>query len=107
MLKYCLDKYKTQELCDKVIQVFLSTLKFVPGWFVTNTMPEKLDNAVIFNDDIFCIDVDSNIIIFLSHDMGFDTINLNNITLDNDNFDENYPETIIHFRLMAWRKKHS
>ena len=94
MLKYCLDKYKTQELWDKVIQVFLST---VPGWFVTNIMPEKLGNAVIFNDDIFCIDIDSNIIIFFRHDMGFDTVNLNNITIDDDNFDENYPETIIHF----------
>ena len=30
MLKYCLDKYKTQEMCDKAADDFLPALKFVP-----------------------------------------------------------------------------
>ena len=35
--------------------------------------------------------------------MGFNTIDLKNINLDDgdNNFDEEYPETIIHVRLMA------
>ena len=30
MLKYCLDKYKTQEVCDKAVDSVLPTLKFFP-----------------------------------------------------------------------------
>ena len=29
MPKYCLDRYKTQEICDKVVDDFLPALKFV------------------------------------------------------------------------------
>ena len=41
MLKYCHDKYKTQEICDKVADDFLPALKFVPDWFVTSKMIKK------------------------------------------------------------------
>ena len=41
MLKYCHDKYKTQEICDKVADDFLTALKFVPDWFVTSKMIKK------------------------------------------------------------------
>ena len=35
-LKFCLDRYGTQEMCDKAVKdAFLPTLKFVPDWFVT------------------------------------------------------------------------
>ena len=34
MLEYCHEKYKTQEICDKVVDDFLPVLKFVPHWFV-------------------------------------------------------------------------
>ena len=36
MLKYYFDRYKTQEMCDKAVDVFLTTLKFIPDWFVTS-----------------------------------------------------------------------
>ena len=32
MLKHCLNRYKTQELCDKAVDNFLSILKFIPDW---------------------------------------------------------------------------
>ena len=44
MLKYCLDRYKIQEMCDKVTDAFLSTLKFAPDWFVTNKKIKNLDD---------------------------------------------------------------
>ena len=47
MLKYCLDRYKTQEISDNAFDALLSALKFVPGWFVTNEI-EKLMNYFIF-----------------------------------------------------------
>ena len=37
-LKYCHDRYKTQEMCNKAVQDFLPALKFVPDWFVTSKM---------------------------------------------------------------------
>ena len=33
MLKYCPDKYKTQEICDKAVDSSLLELNFVPDWF--------------------------------------------------------------------------
>ena len=44
-------------------------------------MAEKLDNPVISNDDIFFVDVYSSIITFRSNDKGFETIDLNILTL--------------------------
>ena len=42
MLKYCLDRYKTQEICDKAVDFYLPSLKFILDWFVTSKMIEKL-----------------------------------------------------------------
>ena len=36
MLKHCLNRHKAQELCDKAVDDFLPTLKFILDWFVTN-----------------------------------------------------------------------
>ena len=103
MLKYYPDKYKTQELYDKAVDFYLITLKLVRDCFVTYKMLEKLDNSIFSNDDIFFHDVNSNIIIFLSNDMSFNTIILNNINLDDDdNFDKDDPEIINLLRLMDW-----
>ena len=38
MLKYCLGRYKTQEMCVKAVASFLPALKVVLDWFVTNKM---------------------------------------------------------------------
>ena len=46
-------------------------------------------------------DADYDFVKFFSDDMGLNAINLNNIILEDDNFDEDDPETIIHVRLMA------
>ena len=37
--------------------------------------------------------------------MGILSIDLNNINLDNSNYDEDEPGTIIHVRLLAWHIK--
>ena len=50
----------------------------------------------------FFVRVDSNIITFLSNDLSFNTIELNNVTLSDVNFDEKGPETIIYIRLDLW-----
>ena len=76
MLKYSLKRYKTQEMCDEAIDTSLLALKFVPDWFVTNKMLEKLD--VVFSND----DMDLDYKNFFSDGIGIVTIDLNNINLD-------------------------
>ena len=55
------------------------------------------------DDDIDLDDTDSDIVTYFSHVMAIDTIGLNNINLDDDNFDDS--AFIIYVRLMAWCNK--
>ena len=67
-----------------------------------NEIIEKLDNAVLSNNDIDFGDIDSDIVTFFSNDIGLNSINLNNINRDKNNFDDCDPKTINHIRLMTW-----
>ena len=95
ILKYCLDRCNTQKVCDKAVDDFLPTLKFVPDWFVKNKMLEKLDDVVFSNDDIVFVNADSDNVTFLRDDMGL-------VSLVDVNFNDDDTETIIQVRLMAW-----
>ena len=67
MLKYFLGRYKTQEMCNKVVGDFLPTLKFIPDWFVTNKMIKTL--LMLYSQmmiDILSFDEDSGNVTFLS-----------------------------------------
>ena len=77
MLKYCFDRYKTQELCDKAVDVFLSSLNFFPDRFVMNKMFQKLDNVVFSDDDIYLDDIDPDNVTFFSDGMDFFSIDHN------------------------------
>ena len=68
MLKYCVDRYKTQKMCGKVVDDFLSALKFVADWLVTRKMIEKLHSTLFAEDDIFFFD--SGNTTFSSDEMG-------------------------------------
>ena len=98
MLKFYLDRYKTQEMRDEAVDACLPALKFVSDWSVTNKMIEKHDNVVFSNGDIIFLDTDSDNATFFSDDIILNTIDLNEINHHGVNFD---PETIIHVRLTA------
>ena len=55
----------TQEMCDKVVDAFLPTLKFVSDRFITNKMLEKLFAIVFSNDNIVFVNEDSDNVTFL------------------------------------------
>ena len=95
MLKYGLDKYKTQEICDELVDSYLLALKFLTDWFVTSKMIKKLHNAVFSNDGVVFGDIDSDTVTFYSNDIGLSNISLNNINPDDNNFDDYDPKTII------------
>ena len=108
MLKCCLNWRKIQDMCDKAVDVFPPTVEFVLDWFVTRKMIKNLNDDLLSNDDIIFGNEDSNSVTLLSDEMGCLSVDLNNINLDDVNFDEEDPETIIHDRLLAWcnRFKH-
>ena len=64
-----------------------ASIEFVPDWLFTNKMLEIIDNFVFFNDNIDLDCIDSDVVTFLSDDMDLNTMNFNNINL-NDNDDE-------------------
>ena len=57
MLKHYLDRYKTQEMCDSVVDACLPALKFLLDGFVSNKMLEKLDDVLVSNDDAIFVNV--------------------------------------------------
>lgn len=52
LIKYCLHRYKTQEMCEKAVNANLPTSKFVPDWFLTPKILEDLDNIAFFDDNM-------------------------------------------------------
>ena len=106
MRKHCLDRYKTQEMCDKAVDDFLPALKFFPGWFVTKKMVKKLDDDLFCNDDIIFVNKGFNNVTFLVMKWIFLVQILIILTLMIKiliRMDD--PETIIHIGLMVWRNR--
>ena len=105
IIKYSLHRYKTQEMCDKAVDHFLSAVKFVPDFFVKSKLIRNLNNALWADDDILAIYKYSSNVTLSSDEMGILNVDINNINIDDFKFDEDDTETIIHVRLMAWRNR--
>ena len=96
--KICSDEYKTHQILDEAADDCLAALKYVPDWFVTSTMIKKLltdKQMMTFCFNEYCYDAT-----FCFNEMGILDINL-----DDTNYDEDDPETIIHIRFLAWHVK--
>ena len=52
-LKYCPDKCKMQVMHDKAFDSCFVSSKFVPDWFVTNKMIEKLDSVIFYDNKCY------------------------------------------------------
>ena len=106
MLIYYPDRHKTQRMCDEAIDDCLAALKFVPDWFVTIKMLEKFHDALNATNDRLSFHEDFSKVTFLANQMGILGVYLDKNNLDEDNnFDEDDPETIIHVRILALRNK--
>ena len=73
-------------------------MKLIPDWFVASKMIKKLYTTLYADENVFYFNEDSDNIVFSCNEIGILNIDLNNINLDN-NFDEDYPGTIILIRL--------
>ena len=69
-------------------------------------MFEKLDNVLQAKDDILFYNEDFNKIRFIANQRHIFAVDLDKINLNNDNiFDEDDPDTIVHVRRLAWCSK--
>ena len=51
IIKYCPDRYETQEIFDKAIDDFLPALIFVADWFVISKMIKKFCGTLFTYDN--------------------------------------------------------
>ena len=100
LIVYCPDKCKTQRMCDEAVDDSLAALKLIPDLFVTS----KVITSLYADENILYFNKDSGNIVFSCNKMGILNIDLNNINLDN-NFYEDDPDTIFLVRLLAWHLK--
>ena len=87
-------------MCDKGNHDCLSALRLVPDWFVASKKVKKLFTALYADENILQFSKDYGDITFCCNEMGILSVNLNNITLDN-NFDKDDPDTIILIKRLA------
>ena len=80
-IRYVPDQYKTQQICDKVVDYCISALRFVPDWFVTSAMIKILFTALNADENILYFNEDSGNFVFICNGMDILNIDLNNITL--------------------------
>ena len=79
-------------------------MKLIPDWFVTSKMIKELYTALYVDENMLYFNEDSGNVEFSCNEMGILNIDLDNVNLDN-NFDEDYPDTIFLIRLLAWYKQ--
>ena len=82
-----------------------SSIKIVRDWFVTIKMTKRLLTAVYADENILYFNKDSSNVVFNCNGMGILNIDFNNINLDDTNYDEDDPDTIILIRLLASHTK--
>ena len=82
-----------------------SSIKIVRDWFVTIKMIKRLLAAVYAAENILYFNKDSSNVVFNCNGMGILNIDLNNINLDDTNYDEDDPDTIILIILLASHTK--
>ena len=79
-------------------------MKFIPDWFVTSNVLEKLGNALHANDDVLFYNEDFGKVTFIANQKHTLAVDLEKVNLDN-NYNEDDPDTIIHIRLLARHSK--
>ena len=66
---------------------------------------KKLLTVLCADENILYFIEDSGDAVFFCNEMDILSIDLNNINLDDTNYDGDDPETIIHIRILAWHIK--
>ena len=89
-------------MCGKAVDDCLAALTFIPDWLVASKIIKKLLTALYEDDNILYFNEDSGNAVLSRNKMVILNIDLNNINLDDTNYNEDDPETIIHVRPLIW-----
>ena len=100
LIAYYPDNCVTQKMYDKAVDNYIASLKYIPDWFLTNKMIKKLFKALYADKNILYYNECSGDVIPNCNEMGILNMDPNNINLEN-NFYENYPNTIILIRFFV------
>ena len=57
LLRYVPDQYKSQQICDKAVDTYLSTIKFVTECLMTQEMCDKTVNRCFLYFILFLIEI--------------------------------------------------
>ena len=92
-------------MCHEAVDDCLAALKFVPDQFVTSEIIKKLSTAFYTDENILNFNKDSGSVICSCNGMGILNIDLNDINLDDTNFDEDGPDVYFIVRILDWHFK--
>ena len=87
-------------MCNKAINDFLRALKLVPDGLFTSKMIKNLHTALYADENVLFFDEYSGDATFCNQ-MDILSADLNNINLDDTNYDEDDHETIFHIMLLS------
>ena len=105
IIVYCLDKCKTQRMCDEAVDNCLAALKFIPDFLLQVKCLKILIKLCWLMMIYSFFNEDFDKVTFIANQR-YIVVDLEKINLDNDNnFDEDDTDTIIHVRLLVWRSK--
>ena len=102
---YCPDKCKTQNMYDEAVDDCLEALELIPDWFVTSNGIKKRFISLYSDDNILYFNKGSDNAVFSCNEMNILNIYLNNINLDDTNYNKDNPETTILIRLLVCHSK--
>ena len=102
---YCPDKCKTQNMYDEAVDDCLEALELIPDWFVTSNRIKKRFISFYPDDNILYFNKGSDNAVFSCNEMNILNIYLNNINLDDTNYNKDNPETTILIRLLVCHSK--
>ena len=100
-IRYVLYQYKTQQIRDKAVDFCLAVLKFVSHLFVTSKMIKILFTDFHADRNILYFNEDSGNVTFCCNEMAVLSVKLNNIDLDNSNYEKDDPDTSITIKLQT------
>ena len=85
--------------------IFFTGIEFVSDRFVTSKIIRRLLTALYADKDVSYFIKNSGDTVFSCNEMGILNTGLNNINLDDTNYDKDDPEAIIHITFLAWHIK--
>ena len=81
-------------MCDEDVDDCLPALKLAPNWFVSSKILEKLHDALFANDLILIFHEAFGKVTSFSSKIGFLSVDLDKINLDDVSFDKDDPELL-------------